>query len=80
MSFLVTRGFLNGVSTAPLVTAGFSTGAVSTYRSYISAEMALVDVVKDEEVLRQKANGDGEFKNWVSAQGRDLIRYAMLQG
>ena len=54
--------------------------SVNTYMSYISASRWLTIVVDDVEVARLKNNGNGEFLNDLSAQNRDVLRYAMLQG
>jgi len=53
---------------------------VDTYLSYISASGWLIVVVDGVEVVRLRNTGNGEFLNWLSAQGRDVLRYSMLQG
>lgn len=53
---------------------------VNTYMSYIKASEWLQTVVDGVEVSRQKASGDVDFLNDVSAQSRDVLRYAFLQG
>jgi len=54
--------------------------AVDTYMSYISLMQWLSTVVDGTEVSRQKRGGDVDFLYDVSAQSRDVLRYALLQG
>lgn len=54
--------------------------AVNTYMSYISAMAWLSTFVDGTEVSRQRRGGNVEFLYDLSAQDRDVLRYAMLQG
>lgn len=65
-----------------IVTRGLSIGAETfsgTYHSYVSAGGFLRTIVKGVEVSRQhKITGNADYLNDLSAQARDVLRYALL--